>query len=214
MCDSLRRWGPVAAIAVVVGVSGCRKSPNQERAVNAASSQSKPAHDERLEITLLVRPEVRMERVPMRTAVLRFRNLTSAPLRLYLPTAEPFRAMISTLYFYAEGGAPLSVPEPRPHGYVITERDFPLLAAGETRDFTQSFTLDPLSASGTLPERLTGFEPGRPLFVRWFYENSIRRWEGGATTLDGVTKPLFDGGDIPHIWTGKLVAEMPWTAPE
>lgn len=44
--------------------------------------------------------------------------------------------------------------------------------------------------------------------------NQITRWEGGVQTLDGPTKALFGGGDIPHIWTGRLVVETSWTLPD
>ena len=47
--------------------------------------------------------------------------------------------------------------------------------------------------------------------MSWTYHNDIVRWEGGYQTLDGPTKTLFEGKDIPYIWTGKLSVEASWT---
>lgn len=176
--------------------------------------ESPPAADARLEIQLEIDPTVTMDRVPMRRALLHFRNVGQEPVRVYLPNGESFRANISTLFFTPEVGRPLFVPEPHPHGYVVTEADFHLLAPGERRTFTQPFTIDPfVPGPGLQSRRLEGFAPGRPVRVRWTYENAIRRWPGGAQTLDGPTKTLFGGLDIPHIWTGELAVELAWTAP-
>lgn len=172
------------------------------------------ASDSRLQVQLEITDEVKMDRIPMRTARLHFRNLTAEPLRIYLPTPDAFRWGISGIVMRAPSGTTLLIPEPRPHGYVVTENDFPLLAPGEKKTFTQTFSLDPMKpGAGTATERLPGFEAGAKVALRWTYENSIRRWEAGVQTLDGPTKALFDGGDIPHIWTGKLSVETSWTVP-
>lgn len=178
-------------------------------------SKSAVASDGRLEIGLEIEPGIEMDRVPMHTARLRFRNVSSEPVRFYLPRPEAFRATISSLTLVPRQGHPMFEPEPQPHGYVVTEDDFHLLAPGEAREFTQRFTLDPfLPGPGNKTARRRGFEPGREVEVGWVYENSITRWAGGALTLDGPTKQLFDGGDIPHIWTGKLRVTMSWVVPQ
>lgn len=178
------------------------------------STKSDAVADGRLEVRLEIKPEVVVDRVPMRTAVLHFRNLGKEPLRYYLPNGEAFRANISTLFFRPKSGDPLFVPEPHPHGYVVTEADFHLLEPGQAREHTQPFTIDPFAPGpGNTSKRMTGFEAGAEVDVRWVYENSIQRWKGGAQTLDGPTRELFDGGDIPYIWTGKLEAKMRWTVP-
>jgi hypothetical protein len=88
------------------------------------------------------------------------------------------------------------------------------IAQPSQKEFTQSFSLDPMKPGpGTATGRLAGFESGSRVSVRWTYENSIQRWQGGQMTLDGPTKSLFDGGDIPYIWTGKLQLETAWTVP-
>jgi len=189
------------------GVAEGARRPESADGTGAAS-------DDRLEISMRILPDVRMERVPTRTLELRFRNLTDGPLRIYLPRGEAFRANISTVVLSTEAGAFLSIPEPRPHGYVVGEEDFPLIEPGETLTATQSFTLDPFARGGGATARRPGFEEGTAVSVRWTYRNSIRRWEGGAPTLDGRTKQLFGGEDIPHIWTGELAVRTRWTVPD
>ena len=183
--------------------------PARER---ASMTRSEAVSDGRLEIQLEIQEGSVLDRVPMRTAVLRFKNASDKPLRLYLPQSEAFRANISSLILAPEGAPPLFVPEPRPHGYVVTEKDFPLLKPGEGRAFTQRFTIDPFARGGRT-ERRAGFEPGKKVPVSWTYENAIRQWKGGQRTLDGPTGELFGGKEIPFIWTGKLTAKASWTAP-
>lgn len=142
-------------------------------------------------------------------ATLRFRNASPQPLRFYLIVSEPFRSFQSRLAVFGEGGGGLITlqPEPRPHGYVVTEKDFHLLGPGEEKTFTQSLYVAHVAPGGRSVERMKGFEQGGAFRVRWTYENSITEWKGGAATLDGPTQSLFGGGPIPHIWTGKVEAE-------
>lgn len=176
---------------------------------------SAPATDSRLEIQLGIKPGVVMDRIPERTAVLRFTNRTKEPLRVYMPS-EVARANISTITMSPSGeGRPLFIPDVHPHGYQVGEKDFPLIAPGQTREFTQKFSLDPMKPGpGTATERLKGFEAGKTVRVDWTYRNTTRRWPGGIQTFGGPTQELFDGGDIPHIWTGKLSVHMTWTVPD
>lgn len=129
-------------------------------------------------------------------AGLGFRNVGTEPLRLYWLYSEPFRAMQSTLRLTAQPGARfLTVgPEPRPHGYIVTEKDFVLLAPGEEWQTTQDLWL---------PEFVV-VKPEETLVLGWTYENEITSWPGGIPTFDGPTRELFGGGPIPHIWTGEL----------
>jgi hypothetical protein len=183
----------------------------QAGTVPDAITRSSRVQDKGLEIFFEIRPDVRMDRVPMRTAVLHFHNVSQAPVRIYLPRSEEFRAGLSTLAFRAGAGS-FFVPEPRPHGIVIEEDDFPLIAPGEDKTFEQSFTLDPMQpGAGSRTARRPGFEDGKTVPVSWTYSNDIVRWAGGQQTLDGPTKTLFEGKDIPHIWTGKLSAEASWS---
>lgn len=179
--------------------------------------RSEPARDERLQIQLELLPGVETDRVPMRTARLRFHNIGRDPVRIYLPVSEPFRFNISTISFYPRGEPtgkrPFTAPEPHPHGYVVTEKDFHLIDPGKELIFTQRFTIDPFARGGSGTERRPGFEAGSKIDVRWTYENSITRWEGGVQTLDGPTKRLFEGKEIPWIWTGELSAKLTWTVP-
>lgn len=177
---------------------------------SSSSTVSNRATDQGLEIWFEVRPEVRADRVPLRVVVLHFHNVSSEPVRVYLPRGEAFRAGLSTLHFRA-GDAVFVEPEPLPHGVVIEEADFPLIAPGEVKTFEQTFTLDPMQAGkGTNTARRRGFEDGASAHVTWTYQSSITRWAGGHSTLDGPTKSLFGGGDIPHLWTGKLTVQADW----
>lgn len=142
-------------------------------------------------------------------ATLRFRNASPQPLRFYLITSEPFRSFQSLLTVHAEGSSAMitSAPQPRPHGYVVTEKDFHLLAPGEERSFTQSIYIARMGSDRLSAGPLPGFERGGAFRVRWRYENSVTQWEGGVPTLDGPTKTIFEGKPIPHIWTGKVETE-------
>jgi hypothetical protein len=142
-------------------------------------------------------------------ATLRFRNASQQPLRFYLIDSEPFRSFQSRLSVFEQGGGAFITmqPDPRPHGYVVTEEDFHLLGPGEEKTFTQSLYVARVAPGGRSVERLEGFEKGGAFRVRWTYENSVTQWKGGAMTLDGPTQSLFGGGPIPHIWTGRVEAE-------
>ena len=131
---------------------------------------------------------------------LEFRNISQDDLRIYLVDPPIFRALQSDLAILAPDGKLLDrQPEPHPHGYVVSERDFPPLAPGVTRRFTQPLFLDP---------KLADASPG-DLQVRWTYRNKIESWAGGTETLDGPTKTLFGGGRIPGIWLGELTLTVP-----
>ncbi len=170
-----------------------------------------PASDGRLQIRLELDDAVEIDRLPTRRLRLHFENLTDAPLRIYMPQSEAFRSGISSIRMWSPSEEPLFLPEPRPHGYVITEHDFPLLGPRESRTETQAFTIDLFTRGGAA--RRPGFEPGRVVRVVWAYQNSIQRWEGGRPTFDGPTNELFGGGPIPHIWTGMLEVSGEWTVP-
>lgn len=127
---------------------------------------------------------------------LEFRNDGQDDLRIYLVQTPIFRALQSDLAIFTADGKFLdSQPEPHPHGYVVSERDFPAIPAGTTQRFTQPLHLDParLGTAGALE-------------LRWTYRNKIESWAGGVQTLDGPTQSLFGGGRIPGIWLGEVKA--------
>jgi hypothetical protein len=130
------------------------------------------------------------------TARLHFRNASSARLRIYMLEPEVFRSFQSSLFIRDATGKVVGVPPVSPpHGYLPRESDFPVIAPGETKTFTQALALDDAALAG-----------GGSFTVEWTYSNTITEWKGGAQTLDGPTKPLFGGGPIPYIWSGKIVA--------
>ena len=128
-------------------------------------------------------------------ATLKFRNDSDEPIRVYLLESDVFRSFQSRFALrHGRTGDIVSVqPEPLPHGYVVSEDDFPLIAPGTIRTFTQR-----------LDVRADVLEAGERYLVEWTYENEIETWVGGAETLDGPTSELFDGARIPYIWTGTL----------
>jgi hypothetical protein len=129
------------------------------------------------------------------TARLWFKNDGAEKARIYLIRSEAFRFPQSTLELpdRSTSGGPAPMPPPRPHGYVVTEKDFHLIEPGAEARFEQ-----------TLATR--GLKSGKHRVV-WSYSNSITKWAGGAQTLDGPTKRLFGGKEIPFIWTGTVKAE-------
>ncbi len=222
MTSSDARWMVVLALASGCDPVGVDAAPSSSATVSASTAQALPAmtatrsdevSDKRLAISFEIQPGVRIDRVPRRTIVLRFRNPSASdPVRIYLPKSEAFRAAVSVLRFRSNKGASFFEPQPRPHGYTVTEADFHLIGPGEEVTFEQTFTLDPMKRGrGVETVRRAGFEDGATVAVSWSYDNEMTRWEGGATTLDGKSKRLFDGKEIPHIWTGKLSTMASWT---
>jgi len=133
------------------------------------------------------------------TARLHLRNTGAAPLRIYFLEPEVFRSFQSALLVRDAAGTVVGAPEVSPpHGYLPRESDFPSIAAGDTKTFTQTLSLESraLAAGGSFT-------------VEWTYSNTINEWKGGAQTLDGPTEPLFGGGPIPNIWTGRVVTSAP-----
>lgn len=196
---------PLPALALTLTAVGC--SPSAPTPMNNATAS---ASANGLTISFTVRPGVEVDRVPMRTLLLHFRNVGKEPIRVFLPQAEAFRAAQSVVSFVS-GKERFMVPEPRPHGYAISEIDFPLIAPGEERTFEQRFTLDPMKPSaGTATARRPGFEDGATVQIAWSYRNDLTRWRAGQATLDGPTRTVFGGGDIPGLWRGNLSVSTSW----
>ena len=210
----------VFVFVISAALWGCSRSPTTAStgtsgttAVESAGA-SATAESKGLSLTWEIGPGSVSGHPPMRTVKLRFRNTTAQPMRIALPQFEPFRSHVSDLSFTSATGSRFFEPQPRPHGYVLTELDFPEIAPGEEKVFTQSFTLDPVVPGGAGQARRPGFERGTSVAIVWTYQNSGTSRPGGVPTLDGVTKPLFGGGLIPGIWTGKLEARGIWTIPD
>jgi hypothetical protein len=187
-------WNRIARCAVVLAASvsslGCMNdkagsnSPKASGSAPAAKSKWTNAGGG-LELAL-EGPSAPLEPGAWVELTLHFRNASGEPLRVYL-LPEPFRANLCTLFVMRSSG-PGFFPPPRPHGHMPTEEDFPLIAPGATLDATQSFEVP---------------RAGDEVEVHWEYGNRVTSVAGGVQTLDGVTKPLFGGRPIPHLWTGK-----------
>lgn len=190
------------------GSADAAESPKESNAMSKVPVRSDVARERGLEIQLELDPAIVVDRVPMRTLVLVFRNTSTKPIRVFMPP-EPFRANISSIVLAASGSEPVFEPPPRPHGYRVSEKDFHSIAPlGELR-FQQRFTIDPFGR-GTTTVRRRGFEDGALVDIHWTYENTTTTWPGGANTLDGTTKPLFGGEPVPDLWTGKLSVRAKW----
>ena len=192
------------------GVVGNGSTPD---GVTPAAVRSPAARDDRLEIRLEVNSDVFDDRMPMRMAVLHFRNIGRTPLRLYLPVAEASRSLISSLLFVPTQAPPLLVPEPQPRRDAVTERDFLLLEPGRTIDVSEPFSIDRLGPAGAGSVRRPGFEPGRVVKVWWTYESSNHRWKAAGAKPDDRTGEPFGGQEPPWLWTGQLRVEMSWRIP-
>ena len=132
------------------------------------------------------------------TARLHFRNDGPAPMRLYIVGGEAFRAQQSDFQLSAADGRVLDrQPDPHPHGYVVTEADFPEVAPGATKLVEQTLDLSPGVLDGQ----------AGALRLRWSYRNGVTVWKGGLQTLDGPTRNLFGGKPIPGIWSGQATVE-------
>lgn len=167
-------------------------------AANTPAATDWSAVSDGLRIRLELQPSVSLappanglQQVP---ATLYFENTTAAPLRILVIGPEPFRLFNSTLRVWEAGKVVSLQPEPHPHGYLITEEDFPVIPAHATHTVVQNLTIEPAMAHAG------SFE------VEWMYENKSRKFPGGAQTLDGVTKPLFGGAEVPDLWVGELAA--------
>jgi len=186
---------PVTPTATATAAAGASADP---AAAAEEVGLTSTARDDRLEISLTLPAGLTSgASVPL---TLRFRNISSEPVRIYM-LPEAFRALQS-LFKVSEadsGKLVFMAPEPRPHGIVVDEKDFPLIPPGEELTFTQSLAL----ADSRLGD-------GGSFVLRWTYQNKVESWSGGAETLDGTTKPLFGGGLIPHIWLGRLDVEIPF----
>ena len=127
--------------------------------------------------------------------ILKFKNTGKKDIRIYMIENEAFRAGQSTLFIIEKNTEKLMdmSPSPRPHGYIVTEKDFHLLKPGEEISFEQTIKIDEAKIK----------DPGEYI-LKWTYENDTVKWPGGIKTLDGLTKKLFGGGNIPDIYLGKI----------
>jgi hypothetical protein len=133
------------------------------------------------------------------TATMHVENTTDHPIRILLLQTEAFRLFNSSLRIWHDKDIVGSDPEPHPHGHMTDENDFVLIAPHKEHAFTQNFYVTKeMAAAGTYD-------------VEWEFANKIKSYPGGVRTFDGMTKPLFGGGDIPDIWLGELSVRRSFT---
>jgi hypothetical protein len=184
--------------AIVAGtlVVGC----GSDRA-EVAKPPTAPAVWSEIQGGLRVRLEVPSPVTPAESVVTKVHveNTTAAPIRILHVRPEPFRLFTSSLRVWASGKVVSLQPDPHPHGYLLTEEDFIVIPPNAATSYDQTLYLsDALAQPGT-------FE------VELMFENKTKQFPGGANTLDGVTKPLFEGKELADLWTGTLSVRTPMT---
>ncbi len=125
----------------------------------------------------------------------RFENISDRPVRVYFienPIFNSFQSAFTVVH--KDGTKSFIAEEPQPHGYVVTESDFHLIAPCHSKTFKQKIGNVTLGSGSN------------PAGIEWEYSNTITKWEGGIETLDGKTEALFGGKEIPYIWTGRIKA--------
>jgi len=125
-------------------------------------------------------------------AKLIFKNNSEDQIRIHFINYEPFRFNSQITVLKKEDKSPINPPFiAPPHGYIISEKDFYMVEPGKEISFNQKIKIQ---------------QEGN-FILRWNYENKRTKWEGGIETLDGITKPLFEGKEVKYLWTGKLITE-------
>jgi hypothetical protein len=119
-----------------------------------------------------------------------FENVSPKLLRIYYIDDPLFSRTQNSFYLIDKQGKRHFELEdgPPPHGYVVSEKDFYLIEAESKKQF---------NVKVALPVK-------DPAALEWVYRNQITSWRGGIETLDGKTKVLFEGREIPYIWRGRI----------
>lgn len=147
--------------------------------------------DQKMEIELEL-PSTTLKTGEEISAKLTFKNNGSEKIRIYFIQNEMFRFNSHITLLRSEDRSSVSPPTiAPPHGYIIGEKDFYIIEPNESKSFEQKITLN---------------EPG-DFIIQWSYENNRTIWEGGLETLDGKTEALFDGKEVPYLWTGTIQTE-------
>jgi hypothetical protein len=123
-----------------------------------------------------------------------FKNVSDNPIHIYLINNEFFRSFQSYFYLLSAGQSKMLTDISPPHGYVVTESDFHIISSKSEIIFKQTLLID----EECLENDINNF------YLQWIYVNKISRWKGGIETLDGPTRELFSGKEIPYIWLGKI----------
>jgi hypothetical protein len=177
------------ALIFVAACSSSSADPPRDAAVRTDESGGLRIS---LEVPAVVARQAKPRGAQAITATLHFENHTAKPIRILLVGPEPFRLFNSSMRVWLGNDVVSLQPEPHPHGYLISEKDFFVIAPGGSKTFPQTlYVTDRFTSPGAYE-------------VEWMYENKQRKFPGGAQTLDGVTKPLFGGKDVDDLWVGSL----------
>jgi hypothetical protein len=177
------------ALILVAGCSSSSADPPRDAAVRTDESGGLRIS---LEVPAAVTRQPTTRGAQAITATLHFENRATKPIRILLVGPEPFRLFNSSMRVWLGSQVVSLQPEPHPHGYLISEKDFFVIPPGASKTFPQTlYVQDRFNSPGTYE-------------VEWMYENKQRKFPGGVNTLDGVTKPLFGGKDVDDLWVGSL----------
>jgi len=118
-----------------------------------------------------------------------FENISDNPLRIFYIDAPLFYKTHNHFYFVdGQGKKYFDMEEVPPHGLIVTAKDFYLIAPHEQKHFSAKIMLPVKDVKK----------------VHWRYDNTLTSWKGNIETLDGKTKALFGGKEIPYIWVGTI----------
>jgi hypothetical protein len=177
------------ALILVAGCSSSSAEPPKDAAVRTDESGGLRIS---LEVPAAVTRQPTTRGAQAITTTLHFENRSTKPIRILLVGPEPFRLFNSSMRVWRGNDVVSLQPEPHPHGYLISEKDFFVIAPGASKTFPQTlYVTDRFISPGAYE-------------IEWMYENKQRKFPGGANTLDGVTKPLFGGKDVEDLWVGSL----------
>lgn len=183
----------------VIGVCPCVFAASEASPASGTVVWSAPVDG------LSIAVEVPGNRLPAEKSVhlrLGFRNVTDQPIRIYLVQGDFFRSFQCSFFLQTPNGKGWLGHISPPHGYVVTESDFPLIPPKGESWFDHSLGYD--------RAQIKGFEAQTGLI--WTYSNEVEQWAGGVQTMDGPTQALFGGGKIPFIWKGQVTVTQPLTA--
>jgi hypothetical protein len=119
-----------------------------------------------------------------------FENVSEKPLRIYYIDDPLFSRTQNSFYVKDKRGKNhFEIDDaPPPHGYMLSEKNFYLIASKDKKIFRQKILLQVKNS----------------VSLQWIYRNQLTSMEGGIETLDGQNKAFFNGDRIPYIWTGMI----------
>ena len=118
-----------------------------------------------------------------------FENISDKPLRIFYMDHTLFSRVQNSFYFIdSRGKKYFEMEDVPPHGFLVHAQDFYLIAPYEKKSFIVKMTLPTKEMKK----------------IYWRYHNKLTSWKGDFETLDGKSRALFNGHEIPYIWVGSI----------